>query len=154
MKKKTQKVIAFLEGMHEFIVTHPQFRKKTAGWSESRIQTEIRPLIIQYLEKHFAQEGYVDAEAKAHQSFYWEGQEGKYGVHKASIFGTRNYPDFIVTAPYLVAIEYKQSASGAIVKHGLGQSLAHTLSGEFDFVYLLFHDQSAQMKIEARNSVG
>ncbi len=63
---------------------------------------------------------------KAHRSFYWEGQEGKYGKERATTFGARNYPDFIITDPYLVAIEYKQSPNGSTVKQGMGQSMMHT----------------------------
>ncbi len=148
MRKKTQKVIEFLGGMHEFIVNHPQFRKKIEGRSESQIQAEIRPLIIRYLERYFAEAGYADPIARAHRSFYWEGQEGQYGRQRSTTFGTRNYPDFIITDPYVVAIEYKQSENGSVVKHGIGQSIMHTLSDEFDFVYYLFHDQSSDKRIE------
>ena len=148
MRKKSAKVTQFIEGLHKFIVTHPQFRKRTKGKSEVRIQTEIRPLIIQYLEGYFAAEGFKDHVAKANKSFYWEGQEGQYGKDRAPLFGTRNYPDFIITAPYLLAIEYKQSPNGSTVKQGIGQSIMHTLSGEFDYVYLLFHDESKDKRIE------
>ena len=58
MKKKSTHVISFLEGLHEFIVNDPQFRKKTSGKSEVEIQTELRPLIIRYLEKYFDDKGY------------------------------------------------------------------------------------------------
>ena len=80
--------------------------KKTNGKSESQIQAEIRPLIIQYLEKWFKDNGFTDNVAKAHKSFYWEGQEGLYGKARETTFGSRNYPDFIITDPYLMAIEY------------------------------------------------
>ena len=50
MKKKTAKVNRFIDGLHEFIITNPQFRQRTRGKKEVRIQTEIRPLIIRYLE--------------------------------------------------------------------------------------------------------
>lgn len=123
MKKKTAKVTKFIEGLHKYIVGHPQFRKKTGDKSEVQIQTEIRPLILQYLQRHFRDSGYTDDVAKAHKSFYWEGQEGKYGKDKATTFGARNYPDFIITEPYLIAIEYKQSPNGSTVKHGIGQSI-------------------------------
>ncbi len=148
MKKKSTHVTAFLTGLHEFIINDPQFRKKTSGKSEVEIQTELRPLIIRYLEKYFDDKGYKDSTAKANQSFYWEGQEGQFGRNSATTFGARNYPDFIITFPYLVAIEYKQSASGSLVKQGIGQSLMHTLCGDFDFVYYLFHDQSPDKRIE------
>lgn len=148
MKKKTSKVIEFMDGLHNFIVTNPQFRKNTAGKSEVQIQAEIRPLIIRYLEKYFEQQGYKDFTAKANQSFYWEGQEGQFGRDRATTFGARNYPDFIITEPYLVAVEYKQSPNGSTVKQGIGQSIMHTLCGDFDFVYYLFHDESNDKRIE------
>ncbi len=66
--------------------------------------------------------------------------------------GTRNYPDFIITAPYLIAIEYKKSLNASLVKQLIGQSIVHTLSDELDFVYCLFHDESKGKKI--KNSVG
>ena len=53
MKAKTKRLIGFIEGLHEFVVHHPQFRKHTDGKSETAIQAEIRPIIIQYLEKYF-----------------------------------------------------------------------------------------------------
>ena len=148
MKKKTNKVDKFLENLHEFIVSNPQFRRDTNNKSETEIQTEIRPLIIAYLQKYFAELGYKDTQAKAIKSFYWEGQEGKYGKERTMTFGSRNYPDFIITDPYVVAIEYKQSSSGSTVKHGIGQSLMHTVCEEFDFVYYLFHDQNKDKRIE------
>ena len=148
MKNKSAQLTAFIEGLHQYIVSNPQFRKKTAGKSETQIQAEIRPLIIQYLESYFQDRGYKDYVAKANKSFYWEGQEGKYGNERAATFGARNYPDFIVTEPYLVAVEYKQSPYGSVVKQGIGQSLMHTMTEDFHFVYYLFHDESKGKKIE------
>ncbi len=138
MKKKTAKVDGFIEGLHQFIKTHPPFRKQTGQKSEVRIQAEIRPIIIRYLEDYFDRAGYKDSIAKANKSFYWEGQEGRFGRERERIFGTRNYPDFIITAPYLIAIEYKKSPNASLVKQLIGQSIVHTLSDEFDFVYCLF----------------
>ena len=148
MKKKSAKVKSFIEGLHNFIVNNPKFRKNTAGKSETQIQTEIRPIIIRYLEEYFKNSGYKDAEAKANKSFYWEGEEGEYGKKRATTFGARNYPDFIVTEPYLIAIEYKQSPNGSTVKQGIGQSLMHTTTEDFHYVYYLFHDQSKDKRIE------
>lgn len=148
MKKKSQKLIHFIEGLHEFIVTNPQFRKRTKGKSEAQIQSEIRPLIIKYLERYFEEAKYTDPVARANRSFYWEGQEGRYGKERRTTFGTRNYPDFIITDPYLIALEYKQSESGSVVKHGIGQSIMHTLCEDFHFVYFLFHDQTSDKRIE------
>ena len=152
MRKKTAKLVQFIEKLHEFITESPQFRPDTAAYSETRIHAEIRPLIIWYLEDYFAGEGFADPKAKANKSFYWEGQEGRYGKERPTTFGSRNYPDFIITAPYLIAIEYKQSPNGSTVKQGVGQSVMHTLAGEFDFVYYLFHDESKDKRIET--SVG
>lgn len=148
MKKKTIQVTSFIEGLHNYIVNNPQFRTKTLGKSEVQIQTEIRPLILNYLEKYFSKSGVKDAVGKAHKSFYWEGQQGKYGNERATTFGSRNYPDFIITAPYLIAIEYKQSQNGSTVKQGIGQSIMHTMAEDFNYVYYLFHDQSKDKRIE------
>jgi hypothetical protein len=148
LKKKTKKSKDFINGLHNHIVGDPQFRKKTEGKSETQIQTEIRPIIINYLVAYFSKLGFKDPSAKANKSFYWEGQEGKFGKERASTFGARNYPDFIITDPYLVAIEYKQSPNGSTVKQGIGQSLMHTLTEDFHYVYYLFHDESRDKKIE------
>lgn len=138
-----------MNGLHKFIVSHPQFRKKTAHKSETQIQTEIRPLILRYLENYFRKGGFKDPVAKAIKSFYWEGQERSFGKNRNTTFGSRNYPDFIIQEPYLVAVEYKQSPNGSTVKHGIGQSIMHTLCEEFDFVYYLFHDESKDKRIES-----
>jgi len=148
MKKKTSQVIKFMEDLHEFIVSNPQLRKNTKSKNESQIQAEIRPIILSYLEKYFSEAGYKDAIAKTNKSFYWEGQEGQYGKGRKTTFGTRNYPDFIITEPYLMAIEYKQGSSGSIIKHGIGQSIMHTLCEEFHYVYFLFHDENKDKKID------
>lgn len=148
MKKKTKQVIDFIEGLHKSIVTNPQLRKHTIDKGENQIQAEIRPLIIKYLEKYFEKLGFKDYEAKAIKAFYWEGQEGQFGKERKTSFGSRNYPDFIITSPYLVAIEYKQSPNGSTVKQGIGQSMMHTMCEDFDYVYYLFHDESTDKKIE------
>lgn len=137
-----------MEDLHGFIVSNPQLRQNTKSKRELQIQAEIRPIVIQYLEKYFTEAGYKDAVAKANKSFYWEGQEGQYGKGRETTFGTRNYPDFIITEPYLIAIEYKQSSSGSIIKHGIGQSIMHTLCEEFHYVYFLFHDENKDKKID------
>ena len=147
MKKKTQQLTNFIDELHDFIVNDPQFRKDTSKKSESVIQGEVRPLMIRYLEKYF-EPNYKDPVAKANKSFYWEGQEGQYGKERSMTFASRNYPDFIVTKPYLLAIEYKQGSTGSLVKQAIGQSLMHTLSGDFDFVYVLFHDENKDKRIE------
>jgi len=105
MKKKSAKLTKFLDDLHEFITSSAQFRKNTKDRTEAQIQTEVRPLIIDYLKQYYKDAGYRDPEAKANKAFYWEGQEGQYGKKRHSTFGSRNYPDFIITAPYLVAIE-------------------------------------------------
>ena len=148
MKKKTQKVKDFICKLHKSIVTDPQFRNDVAKKTESAIQSEIRPIIIKYLETFFEKLGYKDPVKKANSSFYWEGEESSYKRSKQSAFASKNYPDFIVQKPYMLAIEYKKASSGSIVKHGIGQSLMHTLSGEFDFVYLLIHDENKDKRIK------
>ncbi len=147
MKKKSASVISFIENLHKFIIENPQFRKDTQNKSEVQIQTELRPILLQYLEKYFTEAGYKDTIAKANKSFYWEGQEGQYGKERETTFGSRNYPDFIITDPYLIAVEYKQSAGGYAIKHGIGQSIMHTLCEEFHYVYFLFHDESKDKRV-------
>lgn len=153
MKKKTAKLVDFVEGLHQFITTHPQFRKQPQRKSEVAIQTEIRPLIIRYLEEHFEAAGYADAVAKANKSFYWEGQEGRYGRERGKIFSTRSYPDFIIVEPYLIAIEYKKNQNPSVLKQLIAQSMVHTLSDEFDYAYCIFHDESRDKRI-LRSSTG
>ncbi len=146
-KKKSKQLIEFIEGLHKHIIDSPQFRRDTRTKSETDIQRELRSLIIQYLAIEYKKKGKKDCTQKANESFYWEGQEGKYGNQKRMLFASRNYPDFIIKKPYLVAIEYKKSASGSDVKRAIGQALMHTLSDEFDFVYVLFHDEDKDGKI-------
>ena len=148
MKKKTQQLTNFIDELHDFIVNDPQFRKDTSKKSESVIQGEVRPLMIRYLEKYF-EPNYKDPVAKANKSFYWEGQEGRFGRERATTFGSRNYPDFIITDPYLIAVEYKQGSSGSLVKQAIGQSIMHTLTEDFDYVYVLFHDENPDKRIES-----
>tara|TARA_B100000214_G_C23666326_1_gene489802 strand:- start:31 stop:558 length:528 start_codon:yes stop_codon:yes gene_type:complete len=148
MKKKTAALIKFINGLHEFIITNPQFRKDTKNKSEVFIQAEIRPLIIQYLENYFKSKGYKDHSLKANKSFYWEGQEGSFGKKRAMTFASRNYPDFIIKKPYLIAVEYKQSGNGSLVKQAIGQSMMHAMSKDFDYVYVLFHDENKDKRIE------
>lgn len=148
MRRKSQNASEFINGLHEFVVGNRQFRKHTKTKTEKQIQTELRPLLLRYLENHFSRLGFKDAIAKAHKSFYWEGQEGSFGKVRDTTFGSRNYPDFIIQAPFKVAVEYKQSPNGSIVKHGIGQSMMHTLCGDFDFAYFLFHDESDGKRVE------
>lgn len=129
MKRKTEKLIGFIDGLHKYITNNPQFRRDTNTKTEVQIQTELRPLLIRYLEKFFKKEGYKDFVGKANKSFYWEGQEGRYGKDRSTLFGSRNYPDFIITEPYLVAVEYKQSSNGSTVKRGIGQSIMLRCAG-------------------------
>ena len=149
MKKKTSKSLAFMEGLHAYIISDPQFRKNTRDKTEKQIQAELRPLIIRYLEKYYESVGVSDYAQKANRSFYWEGQEGALGRGRPPVFGSRNYPDFIILSPYLIAIEYAQSPHGSAVKRGIGQSIVHTMCCEYDFVYYLFHDESQDKRVES-----
>ncbi len=147
MKAKTTQSVQFLEDLCNHVVRHPRLRKDTTNRNEREVQTELREFIIDFLLKYFQGKGYKDSEAKANQSFYWEGEEGSFGRMREPIFGARNYPDFIIEKPYKIAIEYKQNKSGSVVKHGIGQSIMHTLSGDFDFVIFLFKDQNKDDKV-------
>jgi hypothetical protein len=148
MKAKTKKLREFFYNLHQSIVNNPNLSKNIKNKPEKEIQGEVRFLIINYLKNYYREIGYKDWEARANKSFYWEGQDGKYGKERQPLFSSKNYPDFIITHPYLIAIEYKQSESGSTVKHGIGQSIMHTMSEDFHYVYYLFHDQSKNKKIE------
>lgn len=67
MKRKTEGCTKFLSDLHNFIVSDRQFRRDTKTKPEKAIQTEIRPLIINFLEKYFSDAGYKDSTAKAHK---------------------------------------------------------------------------------------
>jgi len=147
MKKKTKQLIEFLDQLHDYIETRPTLRSITSHKSETAIQTEIRPIILRYLENYFEERGYKDAEAKSNRAFYWEGEPGSYGRGREKTFGSRNYPDFIIKDPYLIAIEYKKDTNGSTVKRGIGQSIMYTISGDFHYVYYLFQDESNNHEI-------
>jgi hypothetical protein len=80
---------------------------------EKAIQTEIRPLIVRFLEKFFSNAGYNDRSAKANKVFTGRARKGEFGKDRATVFGSRNYPDFMIPELYLVAIEYAQSLNGS-----------------------------------------
>ena len=150
MKYKSQNLVKFIDGLHNHILSHPHFRSNLNGKTESQIQTEIRPMIVEYLTYQYKDRGRKNFINEANESFYWEGQEGYYRETKSSLFGSKNYPDFVITKPYNIAVEYKKNDYGSLVKQGIGQSIIHTLSQEFDYVYFLFHDTSKEENI--RNS--
>lgn len=137
--------------LHNYIINDRSLRKNTKGKSEVQIQTELRPVIIDFLKKWFKEEGVVDYEGKAHDAFYWEGQEGRNKSKRNGTFGAFNYPDFVIKKPYNIAVEYKQSQNGSTVKQGIGQSVMHTMSEDYDYVYYLFRDQSGGKIEESRN---
>ncbi len=147
MKKKSSKATQFLEGLFDHVSNHSRLRQDTRKYSETDIQRELRSLIIEYLQEYWKSQNIEDYKRKANASFYWEGQEGNFEIERTPTFGAKNYPDFIITEPYLIAIEYKQHDSGALVKHGIGQSIIHTLSKDFDFVLFMFKDQNPDNRI-------
>lgn len=154
MKRKTEQARQFIENLHTHVTSSPKLKKDIKDHPERYIQWNIYLLIIEYLEEHFKAAGMeeVQAKKKALSVLYWEGQDGSLRKEKPMVFGARNYPDFLIKEPYLVAIEYAQSDSGSVVKRGMGQSIMHTLCGEYDFVYYLFHDKSDDKHI--RSSIG
>ena len=60
MKVKSKQFIEFISELHNYVVSNPQFRKDTSSKSESVIQGELRPLIVQFLEKYFESLNYKD----------------------------------------------------------------------------------------------
>jgi len=142
MKKKSPKVVQFIEGLHGFLTLHK-------GYLSSNIETReaIGRLIVKYLEDYFSEAGFKDVISKAHDAFYWQGRQLHYDNDQSPVFGERKYPDFIIDEPYFIAIIYKEGTDGSAFKEGIGESLIYTLSGRFDFVYYLFQDKSEDGKI-------
>jgi len=147
MKKKTQKAISFIEELHKHLTGSPLLRDESQGRDERQIQTEIRPIIFDYMKEYFKKKNRKNPVRVADEKFYWESQESEYKNLKIETFASKNYPDFIISYPYKIAIEYKKSKSGSVVKQGIGQSIMHTIGGEFDFVYCLIKDESPDKKI-------
>ena len=46
--------------------------------TEQQIQTELRPILFEYMKKYFEKECWKNPEKGAQKYFYWEGQEGKF----------------------------------------------------------------------------
>ncbi len=147
MKAKTQKAIDFLDKLHKYIIKDKLLRTNVQNKNEKQIQTELRGIIYRRMVEYFQEQNHTKPKLSADRHFYWEGQQGNYAKDKIETFSARNYPDFIITKPYMIAIEYKKGSSGSLIKHGIGQSLIHTLGGEFDFVYFLFQDESKDKQI-------
>ncbi len=147
MKRKTQQAVDFIENLHQHLINSSLFRQNTAGEKERDIQREIRHIIVEFLKGR----GYTNCDDKVKGSFYAEVQEGSDSRIKTPVFGSKNYPDFYITDPYWLAIEYKKELSGSFVKSLIGQSMVHTFSGDFDYVYALFQDENKNKKI--RDSV-
>ena len=78
MKPKSQKSINFIQELHKHIVRSPLLRQKVQNKNESQIQTELRPIIFDYMVKHFRNQSWKNPENGAKKYFYWEGQEGKH----------------------------------------------------------------------------
>lgn len=151
MKRKTKQVTEFIENLNRHLITSPKLPKNVRERTEKQIQKDIYHITLEYLEDYFMEAGLdkLKARQKAGEVFYWEGQDRclrKDGNFE--VFGARNYPDFVISEPYQIAIEYAQSPSGASIKRGIGQSIMHTICGEYDFVYYLFCDKSDDRRIE------
>ncbi|TXI38857.1 MAG: hypothetical protein E6Q56_08085 [Mycobacterium sp.] len=142
MRKKSKSAEDFINGLAEHIEQDVLRQKKTIGKRENEIQAGLRHIICGYVEGYYQGVDYKKYKKKAAAVVYWEGQDGSNVEKKTSVFAARSYPDFIIREPYRIAIEYKQSATGALVKQGIGQGLMYVLSGDYDFAYLLFDDQS------------
>ena len=108
IKKKTNKAKKFLDYLHHGVINYKLLRINTLNKKEKEIQRELRHCFYDTIGKYFQDQGYKDYEKKANNSFYWEGEEGKYKIKKVETFASRSYPDFIITEPYKIAIEYKK----------------------------------------------
>ena len=144
-RRKTGPFIKFVSGLKRAIkndILLKRFDVRNADEKEG--QGQVSNVIQNYLVKYF--KNYANPELKAANEFYWEGQRRR-GGPAPQIFDSRNYPDFVIHSPYLLAIEYKLSESGSLVKEGVGQCMMHTLGGEYDFSLLVFHDKNRNKSI-------
>ena len=144
-KKKTAKLESFISGLVSRIKKDPALAVFDTKNVEEKVgQSQLSSVILDHLEAYF--HDYKDPMQKAIEAFYWEGHQKRKGVAKM-IFGGRNYPDMIIYEPYRIAIEYKLTDSGSVVKQGIGQCMMYTLSGEHDFSLLIYHDRSNEQAI-------
>jgi hypothetical protein len=148
MKKKTPKLLHFIEGLHEFIEMRSHLLNKAVISSKLGFQDIIGRLIGEYLEQYFLKDGYKNVITKANEALNWEGKESEDDDSQSPVFGEITYPDFVIDDPYLIAVVYKEGDNVYELKQGIAESLIYTLSGDFDFVYFLFHDQTQDKKIE------
>ena len=121
MKRKSKPLLTFIDGLEDYVDRYELRPKKTQGTSEAAIQAEYQAIFRDYLEDYFRTAGYKEVKAKVKEVFYWEGQDRPNRDKRTEVFASRNYPDFIIREPYRIAVEYKQSDSGALVKQGIGQ---------------------------------
>jgi len=147
MRRKSKAAEEFLDGLIAHIEGHVLRQRRSRGKRESEIQRELYPLIVEYVADYYERAGYKYPQRKAADAVYWEGQDHKSKEPKRSVFAARSYPDFIIRAPYRIAIEYKQSTSGSLMKQCIGQGLMYIMSEDYDFAYLLFDDQSKSKAI-------
>ena len=75
VKPISQKSINFIQELHKHIVRSPLLRQKVQNKNESQIQTELRPIIFNYMVKHFQNQNWKNPEKGAKNAFFWEGQE-------------------------------------------------------------------------------
>jgi len=149
VKRKSKSLIKFFDELKVFTEDHRRRPKDTRKKSESDIQMAYQFIFLEYLKRHFQNAGYKDFDKKANNVLYWEGQHGTNVDKHSEVFASRNYPDFIIMEPYRIAVEYKQSESGSLIKQGIGQAMMHILNNEYDYVYLLFDDQTSNKLIKS-----
>jgi hypothetical protein len=147
MKKKTPKLLHFIEGLHEFIEMRSHLLNKAVISSKFGFQDIIAKLISEYLEDYFLKDGYKNVITKASEALNWEGKESEDDDLQSPVFGEITYPDFVIDDPYLIAVVYKEGDNVYELKQGIAESLIYTLSGDFDFAYFLFHDKTQDKKI-------
>lgn len=151
MKRKTRAAEQFIDGLMEHIEENVLLNRNTRGKREAAIQGGLYPLIAGYVMEQLKARGIKNFEKLGGEGVYWGGQSGSNEDPKMPVFSARNYPDFAIRRPYRIAIEYKQGETGALMKQCIGQGLMHVVSGDYDFVLLLFDDQTKNKTI--RNSM-
>ena len=53
MRQKSKKATEFIQSLHLHLVKSPLLRKNVQNKTEQQIQTELRPIMFEYMKKHF-----------------------------------------------------------------------------------------------------
>ena len=69
MRRKSKKATEFIQSLHLHLVKSPLLRKNVQNKTERDIQTELRPIIFDYMKKYFEKENRKNPENMAKNIF-------------------------------------------------------------------------------------